>query len=60
MWIHSHDLLFENTLACVTITLRPQQEHKYDLQQEYLGNVDGQLQRIGRTLFLRSHVNTIA
>lgn len=56
----SHDLLFENTLACVTITLRPQQEHKYDLQQEYLGNVDGQLQRIGRTLFLRSHVNTIA
>jgi hypothetical protein len=46
-----HDLLFENTLACVTITLRPQQEHKYDLEQEYLGNVDGQLQVIARTVF---------
>jgi hypothetical protein len=46
-----HDLLFENTLARVTITLRPQQEHKYDLAQEYLGNVDGQLQVIAHTVF---------
>ncbi len=46
-----HSLLFENTLARVTLTLRPEQEHKYDLQQEYLGNVDGQLQVIGRTVF---------
>ncbi len=46
-----HDLLFENTLARVTITLRPEQVPKYDLQQEYLGIVDGQLEVIGRTLF---------
>jgi phosphodiesterase/alkaline phosphatase D-like protein len=52
----SHGLLFENTLARVAITLRPQQEHKYDLEQEYLGIVDGQLQVIGRTLL--SHNTT--
>jgi phosphodiesterase/alkaline phosphatase D-like protein len=46
-----HSLLFENTLACVTLTLRPEQERKYDLQQEYLGKVGGQLQVIGRTVF---------
>jgi phosphodiesterase/alkaline phosphatase D-like protein len=46
-----HDLLFENTLARVTITLRTEQERKYDLQQEYLGIVDGGLEVIGRTLF---------
>jgi hypothetical protein len=46
-----HSLLFENTLARVTFTLRPEQEQKYDLQQEYLGIVGGQLQVIGRTLF---------
>jgi phosphodiesterase/alkaline phosphatase D-like protein len=49
-----HDLLFENTLAHVTITLHPEQEHRYDLEQEYLGIVDGQLQVIGRTLFSRN------
>ena len=53
-------LLFENTLACVTITLRLEQEHKYDLQQEYLGNVDGQLQVIGRTLLPRNTIDTMA
>jgi len=51
-----HGLLFENTLARVTITLRPQQEHKYDLEQEYLGIVDGQLQVIGRTLLSMNHL----
>jgi hypothetical protein len=51
-----HNLLFENTLARVTITLRPQHEPKYDLQQEYLGNIDGQLQVIGRTLFSHTKV----
>jgi phosphodiesterase/alkaline phosphatase D-like protein len=56
----SHDLLFENTLACVTVTLRPQQEHKYELQQEYLGNVDGQLQAIGQTLFSRAKADMTA
>jgi phosphodiesterase/alkaline phosphatase D-like protein len=53
----SHDLLFENTIAYVTITLRPQQESKYELQQEYFGNIDGKLQRIGQTLFSNSNVN---
>jgi hypothetical protein len=51
-----HGLLFENTLARVTITLRPQHEHKYDLQQEYLGNIDGQLQVLGHTLFSRNKI----
>ena len=46
-----HDLLFENTLARVTIALQPQQEHTYDLQQDYLGIVNGQLEVIGSTLF---------
>ncbi len=45
------NLLFDNTLARVTLTLRPEQERKYDLQQEYLGKVDGQLQIIGHTVF---------
>jgi PhoD-like phosphatase len=51
----SRNLLFENILARVTITLRPQQ--KYDIRQEYLGIVDGQLQVIGHTLFNRSQSN---
>lgn len=51
-----HDLLFENTLARVTITLRPQHNAKYDLQQEYLGNIDGQLQVIGHTLFSHNEI----
>lgn len=46
-----HDLLFENTLARITIALQPQQEHKYDLQQDYLGIVNEQLEVIGSTLF---------
>lgn len=46
-----HDLLFENTLARVTVTLRPGQEPGYDLEQEYLGIVDGRLEVIGRTVF---------
>jgi len=49
-----HNLLFENTLAQVTITLHPDQEHKYHLEQEYLGIVDGHLQVIGSTLFARN------
>jgi hypothetical protein len=53
----NHNLLFENTLARVTITLRPQQ--KYTIQQEYLGIVDGQLQVIGHTLFNRSQSNKL-
>jgi hypothetical protein len=48
------DLLFENTLAYVTIM--PQPGYKYDLEQAYLGIVDGQLQVIGHTLF--SHDTT--
>ena len=46
-----HGLLLENTLARVTLTLQPQQERKYDLEQEYFGIVGGELEVIGRTLF---------
>jgi hypothetical protein len=48
-----HNLLFENTLAHITIRLRPEREHKYDFEQAYLGIVDGQLQVIGHTSFSR-------
>lgn len=52
--IHTlHNLLFENTLALVTVTLQPQQEQKYTLQQEYFGNVNGQFQLIARTVLSR-------
>jgi hypothetical protein len=53
-----HGLLFENTVARITLTLRPQQEHNYDLQQDYLGNVDGQLQVLGWTLFSGNMTDT--
>jgi phosphodiesterase/alkaline phosphatase D-like protein len=53
-----HGLLFENTLARVRITLQPQQESKYDLQQDYLGIVNGQLEVIGSTLFPHKSNNT--
>jgi len=46
-----HDLLFEDTVAHVTITLRPEQEQKYDIRQEYYGIVDGELEVIGCTVF---------
>ena len=45
----SHNLLFENVLAMVT--LRFQADGTYHVQQEYLGLVDGQLEEIARTLF---------
>jgi phosphodiesterase/alkaline phosphatase D-like protein len=41
-----HHLLFENTLAY--ITLQPDAERRYTLQQEYLGLVDGRLETIAR------------
>jgi phosphodiesterase/alkaline phosphatase D-like protein len=41
-----HHLLFENTLAYVT--LQPDAERRYTVQQEYLGLIDGHLKVIGR------------
>jgi phosphodiesterase/alkaline phosphatase D-like protein len=41
-----HHLLFENTLAY--ITLQPDAEKRYTLQQEYLGLVDGHLEVMAR------------
>jgi hypothetical protein len=41
-----HHLLYENTLAYVT--LQPDTEKHYTIQQEYLGLVDGHLEIIGR------------
>jgi phosphodiesterase/alkaline phosphatase D-like protein len=48
-----HNLLFENTLACLSIRLHAQPEHTYELQNEYLGVIAGRLQPIGRTGRLR-------
>lgn len=42
-----HNLLFENTLALLTVTLQPQQT--YQLQNDYLGIVAGHLQPIAQT-----------
>lgn len=44
-----HNLLFENTLACLTVTLQPQQQQKYKLLNDYLGIVAGHLQPIAHT-----------
>ena len=41
------DLLFQNTLALVTV--QPQEGDRYDLQQEYLGIIDGQMEVVART-----------
>jgi phosphodiesterase/alkaline phosphatase D-like protein len=41
------DLLFQNTLALVTV--QPQQGDKYDVQHEYLGIADGQMEVVART-----------
>jgi phosphodiesterase/alkaline phosphatase D-like protein len=41
-----HHLLFENTLAYVT--LQPDAERRYTIQQEYLGLVDERMEAIGR------------
>lgn len=43
-----HHLLFENTLAYVT--LQPDAEGRYTMQQEYLGLIDGHLEVIGRII----------
>jgi phosphodiesterase/alkaline phosphatase D-like protein len=44
-----HHLLFNDTLAYVT--LQPQSEHKYSIDQVYMSIVDGQLEAIARTRF---------
>ena len=36
-----HDLLFEDTIARIIITLQPQHEQKYDIRQEYLNRTYG-------------------
>jgi hypothetical protein len=43
-----HHLLFENTLAYITLQLDA--ERHYTLQHEYLGLVDGRLETIARTI----------
>ncbi|HEV2659892.1 MAG TPA: alkaline phosphatase D family protein [Ktedonobacteraceae bacterium] len=46
-----HHLLFNDTLAYVT--LQPQSEHKYSIEQAYMSIVAGQLEIIARTRFPR-------
>ncbi len=43
-----YDMLFQNTLAYVTLT--PDENNVYAVQQEYLVVVDGQLQKVGYTV----------
>jgi hypothetical protein len=43
-----HDILFQNSLAIVKV--ETEGKGKYEVQQEYLGNVDGKAEVIGRTL----------
>jgi phosphodiesterase/alkaline phosphatase D-like protein len=43
-----HHLLFENTIAIVTI--QQEEQALYQLRQEYMGIVDGKLQVIGKTV----------
>ncbi|GAC1422347.1 MAG: alkaline phosphatase D family protein [Ktedonobacteraceae bacterium] len=43
-----YDMLFQNTLACVTLT--PDDANVYKVQQEYLVVVDGRLQTAGYTV----------
>ncbi|GCE25276.1 alkaline phosphatase [Dictyobacter alpinus] len=43
-----HNLLFENTIAM--LTLHPDQQGQYTPQQEYLGYMDGSLQKIATTV----------
>lgn len=44
-----HHLLFNDTLAYVT--LQPQSEKRYSIEQAYMGIVEGQLEVIARTVF---------
>ncbi len=44
-----HHLLFNDTLAYVR--LQPQREHRYSIEQEYMGIVEGELTVIARTVF---------
>ena len=44
-----HHLLFNDALAYVT--LQPQSEHKYSIEQAYMSIIDGQLEVIARTMF---------
>ncbi len=46
-----YDMLFQNTLAYVTLT--PNEKGVYKVQQEYLVVIDGQLQRAGYTVMER-------
>jgi phosphodiesterase/alkaline phosphatase D-like protein len=41
------DLLFQNTLALVTV--QPQEGDRYDIQHEYFGIVNGQMEVVART-----------
>ncbi len=41
------DLLFQNTLAVVIV--QPQEGNRFDIQQEYFGVVDGQMEVVART-----------
>jgi phosphodiesterase/alkaline phosphatase D-like protein len=45
------DLLFQNTLALVRV--QPQKGDRYDIQQEYFGIVDGQMEVVARTILRR-------
>lgn len=54
-----HDLLFEDTIAHITIKLQARHEQRYTIWQEYLGIVDGELAVIGRTVFSHNRPNTI-
>ena len=45
-----YDMLFQNTLAYVTLT--PDETGAYKVQQEYLVVVNGQLQKAGYTVMM--------
>ena len=45
------NLLFQNTLALVTV--QPQEGDGYNIQQEYFGIVDGQMEVVARTILRR-------